>query len=324
MTSFALGPGLDKGKSLDLHSFKQGVEEVFVQKFYAGVAIASVALATSASAAPEKRGKVRRVELISMTTASALPMAEGDGGPADDLPAPDLPPEFKVHDLSRRYVEFRMKQELASIFPEVSVSDSLAPAVAATSSISVPDWMKPGVGSFTAPAFVPGCAPLAYRPSGFLSREAESRRAIYYGMMSSIACEHGIPTGLFDAMIIRESRYNPTALSPKNAFGFAQLMPGTAMGLGVNRFDPYQNMRGGARYLRQQLDKFGRVQLALAAYNAGPGRVRGGLVPRITETQAYVTDIIANWSRLTAAPGSQALRSTLPQPAYRSVALAQF
>ena len=127
-----------------------------MQKFYAGVAIASVALATSASAAPEKRGKVRRVELISMTTASALPMAEGDGGPADDLPAPDLPPEFKVHDLSRRYVEFRMKQELASIFPEVSVSDSLAPAVAATSSISVPDWMKPGVGSFTAPAFVPG------------------------------------------------------------------------------------------------------------------------------------------------------------------------
>ena len=217
-----------------------------------------------------------------------------------------------------------MKQELASIGPEVSVSDSLPQGVAATSSISVPDWMRPGVGSFTMPAFVPGCAPLAYRPSGFLSREAENRRALYYGMMSSIACEHGIPTGLFDAMIIRESRYNPTALSPKNAFGFAQLMPGTAMGLGVNRFDPYQNMRGGARYLRQQLDKFGRVQLALAAYNAGPGRVRGGLVPRITETQAYVTDIIANWSRLTAAPGSQALRSTLPQPAYRSVALAQF
>ncbi len=208
-----------------------------MRKFYAGVAIVSVALAASASAAPEKRGKVRRVELISMTAPSALPMAEGDGGPTDDLPAPDLPPEFKVHDLSRRYVEFRMKQELASIAPEVSVSNSLLPAVAATSAISVPDWMKPGVGSFTAPAFVPGCAPLAYRPSGFLSREAESRRAIYYGMMSSIACEHGIPTGLFDAMIIRESRYNPTALSPKNAFGFAQLMPGTAMG-SVHRTDP--------------------------------------------------------------------------------------
>jgi hypothetical protein len=57
LTSFALGPGLDKGKSLDLHSFKQGVEEVFVQKFYAGVAIASVALATSASAAPESAAR---------------------------------------------------------------------------------------------------------------------------------------------------------------------------------------------------------------------------------------------------------------------------
>lgn len=295
-----------------------------MRKLYAGVAIATVALATSATAAPGKRGAVRRVELISMTTAPAPPIVDEALEAIENAPAPDLPAEFKVHDLSRRYVEFRMKQELASIVPEVSVAESLPQNVATTSSILVPDWMRPGVGSLAAPAFVPGCAPLAYRPSGFLSREAEGRRAVYYGMMSSIACEHGIPTGLFDAMIIRESRYNPTALSPKNAFGFAQLMPGTAMGLGVNRFDPYQNMRGGARYLRQQLDKFGRVQLALAAYNAGPGRVRGGLVPRITETQAYVTDIIANWSRLTAAPGSQALRSTLLQPAYRSVALAQF
>jgi hypothetical protein len=297
-----------------------------VHQFHAVLAIASMALATSATAAPGKRSNIRRVEMISMTTApsAAAPMADGDFGAIENPPAPELPAEFKIHDLSRRYVEFRMKQELASIVPEVSVSESLPQSVAITSSISVPDWMRPGVGSFTAPAFVPGCAPLAYRPSGFLSREAENRRAVYYGMMSSIACEHGIPTGLFDAMIIRESRYNPTALSPKNAFGFAQLMPGTAIGLGVNRFDPYQNMRGGARYLRQQLDRFGRVQLALAAYNAGPGRVRGGLVPRITETQAYVTDIIANWSRLTASPGSQTFRSTLPQSAYRSVALAQF
>lgn len=294
-----------------------------MRQFSACVAIASVALATSATAEPSKRSNVRRIELISMTTAPGPLAADLEAG-TEALPVPGLPPEFKVHDLSRRYVEFRMKQELASIVPEVSGTNSVPQTVAMTSSIIVPDWMRPGVGSFTAPAYVPGCAPHAYRPSGFLSREAENRRAAYYGMMSSIACEHGIPTGLFDAMIIRESRYNPIAVSPKNAVGFAQLMPGTAMGLGVDRFDPYQNMRGGARYLRQQLDKFGRVQLALAAYNAGPGRVRGGLVPRITETQAYVTDIIANWSRLTAVPGSQTLRSTLPQPTYRSVALAQF
>src|SRR3546814_12626714 len=67
--------------------------------------------------------------------------------------------------------------------------------------------------------FVPGCASPGYRATGFLSSDAELRRASYYGMMSRIACEYGIPVGLFDAMIIRESRYHPTIVSPKNALG---------------------------------------------------------------------------------------------------------
>src|SRR3546814_12177964 len=71
--------------------------------------------------------------------------------------------------------------------------------------------------------FVPGCASPGYRATGFLSSDAELRRASYYGMMSRIACEYGIPVGLFDAMIIRESRYHPTIVSPKNAFGLTQL-----------------------------------------------------------------------------------------------------
>src|SRR3546814_15569946 len=75
--------------------------------------------------------------------------------------------------------------------------------------------------------FVPGCASPGYRATGFLSADAELRRASYYGMMSRIACEFGIPVGLFDAMIIRESRYHPTIVSPKNAFGLTQLMPAT-------------------------------------------------------------------------------------------------
>ena len=158
--------------------------------------------------------------------------------------------------------------------------------------------------------FVPGCGAAAYRPTGFLAGAAERRRAAYYGLMSSVACEQGIPVGLFDAMILRESGYDPAAVSPKQAFGFAQLMPGTAAALGVNRYDPLQNMRGGARYLRQQLDRFGRVELALAAYNAGPGRVRGGAIPGITETQAYVSSIIANWQRLAnAGPQAEVIAS---------------
>lgn len=289
---------------------------------------ASVIIASQAVAAP-KRGPVRKVQLISMTGPAPL---EGDATVSDRVEtaelgeAPPLPEAFQVHDLSRRYVQFRMQQEMAATaqMQEPSVGSVTPPApVAAVSSIAVPGWLRGGIAPFQSVSFKPGCAPLAYRPSGFLTRGAETRRAAFYGMMSAIACEQGIPAGLFDAMIIRESGYNPVAVSSANAYGLAQLMPGTAFGLGVDRYDPLQNMRGGARYLRQQLDRFGQVHLALAAYNAGPGRVRGGLVPRITETQAYVSNIIANWSRLTSPPGSTSTVSTLPQ-GYRSVAFTQF
>ncbi|RYF07375.1 MAG: lytic transglycosylase domain-containing protein [Oxalobacteraceae bacterium] len=235
-----------------------------------------------------------------------LPSADAiNGEAATDPQGPPLPEAFQVHDLSRRYVQFRMQQELAQVSEQQTAAVGDAPAsfiptgVAPISSIAVPDWLR-GRYQIAPVSFAPGCSPLSYRPSGFLARTAEARRAAYYGMMSAVACEHGIPTGLFDAMIIRESGYNPVAVSTANAFGLAQLMPGTAAGLGVNRFDPLQNMRGGARYLRQQLDRFGQVQLALAAYNAGPGRVRNGRVPQIAETQRYVTNIIGSWARLTA------------------------
>ena len=71
-------------------------------------------------------------------------------------------------------------------------------------------------------------------------------------------------------------------------------MPGTARDLGVNADDPFDNLEGGARYLREQLDRFeGDLERALAAYNAGPGRVqRAGGIPRIRETQLYVAAIM--------------------------------
>ena len=76
--------------------------------------------------------------------------------------------------------------------------------------------------------------------------------------------------------------------------GLTQLMPGTARQLGVNQADPLANLVGGARYLRQLLDQFGgNVEKALAAYNAGPGRVRSaGGIPAIAETQNYVASIV--------------------------------
>ena len=148
------------------------------------------------------------------------------------------------------------------------------------------------------------CEDRPYAPSPHLSREAERRRAIWYPAMAQAACEAGLPVHLFDALIIQESRYNPVAVSPKGATGLAQLMPASARILGVrNILDPRENMRGGARYLRALLDEFGRFDLALAAYNAGAGRVRAtGRVPRITETIHYVSSILVTMQRQLSAP----------------------
>lgn len=145
------------------------------------------------------------------------------------------------------------------------------------------------------------CDRTVYVPTWWLSREVEGRRAYYFDMMAAVACEHGIPTTLLDAVIAQESGYKFWAVSNAGAMGMMQIMPGTARLLGLRApFDPLANLRAGARYLRQQLDRFGRIDLALAAYNAGPERasLRAGLVPRIPETMNYVATIFRNWSRL--------------------------
>jgi soluble lytic murein transglycosylase-like protein len=100
-------------------------------------------------------------------------------------------------------------------------------------------------------------------------------------------------TRLFVALIDQESRFDPTAVSPKGARGLGQLMPETAAGLGVrDAFEPMENLRGAARYLVAQLRTFGRADLALAAYNAGPHRVtRYQGIPPFRETQDYVARI---------------------------------
>jgi soluble lytic murein transglycosylase-like protein len=121
----------------------------------------------------------------------------------------------------------------------------------------------------------------------------------YAAAIEAVAARHGLDGRLLAALVWTESNFRPDAVSHAGALGLAQLMPGTARGLGVDPRDPMQNLEGGARYLRTQLDTFGRVDLALAAYNAGPGRVRqAGGVPNIVETQLYVVRVLDRYRAL--------------------------
>jgi len=115
----------------------------------------------------------------------------------------------------------------------------------------------------------------------------------YRQLAYQTAQKYGIDPDLFVRQIQAESAFRPDAVSSAGAIGLGQLMPATAKELGVDPTDPVQNLEGAARYMKQQLDRFGDPALALAAYNAGPSRVaKANGVPNITETQNYVAKIL--------------------------------
>ncbi|AZN40496.1 lytic transglycosylase domain-containing protein [Paenibacillus albus] len=148
-------------------------------------------------------------------------------------------------------------------------------------------------------------APMITNAEGVDNDSAGSKPSDYEAIINDAAAKYGIDPSLIKGVIHTESSFNPNAESSAGAKGLMQLMDGTARGLGVsNSFDPEQNIEGGTRFLAYLMRKYdGNVQSALAAYNAGPGRVdRSGitgsanfddlahLLPK--ETQRYVTKVM--------------------------------
>jgi soluble lytic murein transglycosylase-like protein len=119
-------------------------------------------------------------------------------------------------------------------------------------------------------------------------------------LIARTASHHAIDPDFVTSVVKAESGFNPAAVSPKGAGGLMQLMPQTAAALGVKDvLDAAANVEGGTRYLRQLLDQYdGDAVKALAAYNAGPRRVKQyGGVPPYRETQAFIARIIADYNR---------------------------
>ena len=124
----------------------------------------------------------------------------------------------------------------------------------------------------------------------------------YSGIIDRVSRSNGVEGALVHAVIRAESSYNPNALSPAGASGLMQLMPDTAKRYGVRDiFDPAQNVQGGVRHLKDLLEMFGGdLELALAAYNAGPYAVirAGNKVPPDPQTKAYVPRVIGYYRGL--------------------------
>ncbi|THB63107.1 MAG: lytic transglycosylase domain-containing protein [Desulfovibrio sp.] len=134
-----------------------------------------------------------------------------------------------------------------------------------------------------------------------MSRAADpAQRAEIIEIAKHYSRVYGMDERLIQAVIEVESGYDVNAVSSAGAEGLMQIMPGTQRDLGVtNSFDPDENIEAGVRYLQTMIDRFGTVELGLAAYNAGPSNVeRYGGIPPFDETQQYVRKVLSRYQSM--------------------------
>ncbi|WP_231293255.1 lytic transglycosylase domain-containing protein [Sporosarcina sp. P33] len=183
--------------------------------------------------------------------------------------------------------------EFQTMLTQLMAGDRLGPELAGTAEqllsqgTNALPFSLPSRPAETAAAAMPDSAPV-------------SSKTQFADIIKQAADTYQLPEKLIAAVIRQESNFKSNAVSRAGAAGLMQLMPGTAKHLGVtNPMDPQQNIMGGAKYLRKMLNQFGSKEMALAAYNAGPGNVKKyGGIPPFKETQNYVKKVMTYYSQM--------------------------
>ncbi len=216
--------------------------------------------------------------------ALAEPSPASDSGRVRaSAPAPGAPAAVTVS-----WTTTTIQAQNMALPPSVQTTRPVKAALTASAAIT-PQPSRPDASQTISTASVPG------------STAALDRVKAYDAIIAKAADTVGVNGNLLKAMIVEESGAKAHARSPKNAKGLMQLIDTTAESMGVkNVWDPHQNIEGGARYLKQQLQKFnGNISLALASYNAGPGNVeRYNGIPPFRETQNYVKRVMKVFNAL--------------------------
>ena len=190
----------------------------------------------------------------------------------------------------RRQIMQQMQRDRASVLP---ASEQLTPAQIAAQQAAVNQRAQQA-----AAAAAGGDKPKKQSAEDRIAAKPFGREII------AAAKANSVDPALFAALVAQESGFNQRAVSRSGAIGLSQLMPGTARELGVNPRDPMQNLMGGAKYLRQQLDRFG-LEGGLRAYNQGPGaqqRTPGG---NSRESREYPGRVLARYEQF--AGGSEGM-----------------